>query len=368
MTEPAGPQRRAIWIMIGATAATCLGVSAIDATFSHLRPIRIVPVVPPPPPDWFTNFIIQSTYWATVFLLTPLIILLARRLRLDRAGGYVRFPLHVVAAAAFSVSVHAVYQVTRWLFFGQALWGTAFWNLNQMYFSVMFACYWLIVAGFYAFDYYRKYQARELQTVRLQEGLIAARLQVLQAQLNPHFLFNALNTVSALAIEGRTDAVVETLGRLGDILRGALADNASHEVPLPQEMELVDAYLEIERLRFSDRLTVETRVSPAARDALLPPMILQPIVENAVVHGICASMWPGRIQIVADRENDAVRLTVTDTGPGFPENAAFQEGVGLGNTRARLAQLYGAAQTLTIENLHPRGALVTMTIPWRSAR
>ena len=226
--------------------------------------------------------------------------------------------------------------------------------------------YWGIVGGYYAIDYARELRRRELSATQLQASLTEARLRALRAQVNPHFLFNTLNAISVLAMKGDGQRVTQTLALLSDLLRLTIDGGLPQSVPLSHELELTDLYLEIQRVRFPDRLMVDRDIATDALDALVPSLLLQPIVENAVVHGIAQDVEAGRITLSARRDGGDLRLQVCDTGPGFP-SGSLREGIGLANTRERLAQLYGGDQQVTWWN-GEAGACVEITIPYLAAR
>jgi two-component system LytT family sensor kinase len=225
--------------------------------------------------------------------------------------------------------------------------------------------YLLVLGVIHAVQYYEGLRQRELEAVRLQGSLAEARLQALKTQLNPHFLFNALNSVSTL-MHRDVDAAERVLARLSDLLRMSLQDRDAQEVPLRRELELLDPYLEIERTRFPDRLEVERRIDPAVLELHVPHLILQPLVENAVRHGIAPRAGPGRVEVAAERVDGTLRLVVRDDGVGMgaPGNGRGT-GVGLSNTRARLQALYGEAHTFVVEPAPGGGTRVTVSIPVR---
>jgi sensor histidine kinase YesM len=230
------------------------------------------------------------------------------------------------------------------------------------------------VGAFYAIDYQKKYSAHEravaelaLKTSRLEGSLARANLEALRMQLNPHFLFNTLNAISVLALKGERQNVVRMLTRLSDLLRLAL-ENAHQVVTLEEDLAFLQPYLEIEQVRFRDRLQVVTDVPPETLDAEVPSLLLQPLVENAVRHGIAQRTAPGLVEIRAFTADGRLVLEVRDSGPGFPaDHAAVGErtGVGLANTRARLEQLYGADYRLETVNAPGGGAIVRVVIPFR---
>jgi two-component system, LytTR family, sensor kinase len=210
----------------------------------------------------------------------------------------------------------------------------------------------------HAFVYAQRARLREAQ-------LEQAQLQYLRAQLQPHFLFNALNTVSSLVHTDPERATV-MISRLGIMLRRALEQDGASIVPLRDEVRLLEAYLDVEQARFEDRLYVRWAIDTATLDALVPHLLLQPIVENAVRHGIAPQSAPGCIRITAVRDAAWLTLTVEDDGVGLRDPAGeLGPGVGLPNTRSRLQHLYGDAHRFTLSGVHPHGVRVEVAVPWR---
>ena len=208
----------------------------------------------------------------------------------------------------------------------------------------------------------------ELEAAQLETQLARAQLDALRTQLHPHFLFNTLNTISVLMREDVATAN-RMLLRLSELLRLALKNAGTHEVSLRQEMEFLRSYLEIERTRFQHRLKVQTEIDPEALDALVPNLILQPLVENAIRHGVAPRPTQSTIEIRALRRNGRVELRVRDDGPGIDEmrKEAAAGGIGLSNTRARLDKLYGAAHSFQLSPADGGGTQVTITIPFHPA-
>jgi len=234
--------------------------------------------------------------------------------------------------------------------------------------------YWIVIGFVYASRYYSELAAREVAAAKLEASLAEARLEVLRRQLSPHFLFNTLNAISVLALRGDNDAVIETLSRLSDLLRFAIDETHPQTVPLSEELNFLDGYLAIQQVRFDDRLRVELKIAPQTLDALVPFMILQPIVENAIEHGISAQCEGSTITIKADIEHDELHLLVSDSGPGFkfehrtrPSRPANGNGIGLANTRQRLDQLYGARHLIEYGPSPSGGASVAIHIPFEPA-
>lgn len=231
---------------------------------------------------------------------------------------------------------------------------------KTFYFNVVI--YWIIVAITQAFDYYRKYHEREKTTLELEKRLSEARLQALQMQLNPHFLFNAMHSISTL-MHRDVDAADSMLARLSELLRLTLKSDSSQTIPLSQELEILERYLDIERIRFGDRLTIEMDIAADTLSKKVPALILQPVVENSLRHGIAPHAKHGRVQIKSEIVEDALELSVLDNGGGLTE--PIKEGIGISNVRNRLSELYGTKQSLTVSNNQDTtGAKTTIRLPY----
>lgn len=229
--------------------------------------------------------------------------------------------------------------------------------------------YWAILGVCQGLDYYRKFREREKRAAQLEAQLVQSQLQALKMQLHPHFLFNTLHSISALLHED-TDTADRMIARLGEFLRLTLDNSGEHEVTLQKEMEFLKCYLDIERIRFQDRLTVRYDIDPETLDALVPNLMWQPIVENAIRHGIAPRSGPGCIEIRSRRLGPKLQLQVKDDGPGLPPapaGNASSGGVGLANTRERLRQLYGKNYWLGLCNGLDKGLVVTIEIPFKPA-
>jgi two-component system LytT family sensor kinase len=243
---------------------------------------------------------------------------------------------------------------------------THLWFLREM------IVYCGIVAAGVAREYSLRYRARQqeagrlqAETAQLQAQLAEARLSALRSQIDPHFLFNTLNAVSAL-VERDPRGVRRMIARLSELLRHSLEGAGEPVVTLRQELDFVERYLEIMRIRFQGSLEVETRVDDGVLDALVPNLILQPLVENAAKHGVGRQRGVGRIEIGARREGERVVLSVRDNGPGLGE-APLREGVGVRNTRERLAQLYGDAGALALRPATGGGVEAEVSLPYQPA-
>jgi two-component system, LytTR family, sensor kinase len=232
-------------------------------------------------------------------------------------------------------------------------------------------CYWLIIGLQSLWQIHQASRRHEREALELmaraaalETQVVQARLGALKMQLQPHFLFNTLNAVVSLVRARRGREAEDTLAHLSDLLRWVLDDREQQEVPLARELEYVRLYLAVERVRFADRLRVDLRIAPDALDAAVPHLCLQPIVENAIRHGIEASASAGEIVIAAERKGAMLVVAVEDDGPGF-RSLRPPVGIGLANTRLRLAELYGDRASMTMANALEGGAIVTLTLPYR---
>jgi len=302
--------------------------------------------------------------WA---LATPLVLWLARRFRIERNNWQRRVALHFLISLGLSIPMITIDYVIYMLQMGRGgsltmlrTFQFVFYNLDR---SLLI--YWVIVLISHAFNYYNSYRKGELKASQLRTQLAQAQLEALKMQLHPHFLFNTLHSISAL-LNQDVDAARSMITRLGDFLRLTLENAGAQEVTLQQELEFLNSYLEIERVRFQDRLTTLVKVDPAVLDLWVPNLILQPIVENALRHAIANSNG-GRIEIVVEPNNGMLRIQVRDNGPGLravaPVGDRAKHGVGLANTKARLDHLYGSAHRLDLTNEPSGGMVVTMELP-----
>jgi LytS/YehU family sensor histidine kinase len=225
--------------------------------------------------------------------------------------------------------------------------------------------YWGVLAGGYAINFYRRLRERELVTSQLETRLVRAELEALKGQLHPHFLFNTLNAISVLIRKQDSEGALRTLVGLSELLRITL-DNAGHQtVKLEQELDFLDRYLDIQRVRFSDRLAVSKHIDESALDAHVPNLILQPLVENAVRHGIAARASGGTVDLIVERIGDRLRLEVRDDGAGLPEGFRMKtaSGVGLSNGRSRLEQMYPDDSSFEVARLPGGGTRATIEMP-----
>jgi signal transduction histidine kinase len=301
--------------------------------------------------------------WYVFAVLSIPVVWLARRFDFESGNRARSLAVHLPASMVFSLAYMVLRAwVGRWQ--SEASFAEAFQPLLVKTWHFNLLIYWVIVAVSFAFDYYRKYREHELRTMELEKQLAQAKLQALQMQLNPHFLFNTLHSISSLMHQDMESAD-GMITRLSDLLRTALDSSDTQEVTLRQELEFLQRYLEIEQTRFGRRLTVKTDVAPDTLDARVPNLILQPLVENAIRHGIEPHAKPGRVELRAQREAGTLVLEVCDNGAGIQKDEPAGERVGLSNTRARLRTLYGEAHGFELRDAPEGGLLVRLIIPFR---
>lgn len=313
-----------------------------------------------------------GAYSATLLLL--LVAKFARRFRLNSENWLRLAPVHLFGAMAFSALHTTIMAVSRKVIFPLAGMGEYDYGIMPIRYLMEFANYLLWYAMWvtliHLFDHYRASRERELRTAQLEAQLAQAQLQALQAQIHPHFLFNALNTISSVIYED-VQAADTMIARLSDFLRHSLNASSSQEVTLQEELNLLNLYLDIMRPRFEERLNVEFEVEQEINNALTPKLILQPLVENSIKHAADPNSGAIRIAVRAMRENDHLTLQIEDDGPGLTATARSisSNGIGLSNTAERLERLYGADQEFTIRNADGAGRsglLVSIKLPYHT--
>ena len=319
------------------------------------------------PPFW-RRILWPSYFWYTWAVLAPLAFMLARRFPFAQAHWQKSLLVHLGGCAAFFV-IHVAGQVA-------AMYLPAFNHIHPDFADALrfhvvtsidtnILVYGLIVGVAHAFMYYQRYRQRELRAAQLESELARAKLQALKTQLHPHFLFNTLHSISTLMYRD-VRAADQMLARLSELLRLTIESSDAQEVPLRDEIAFLEKYLHIEQIRLGDRLDARFEIDPALEDALVPNLVLQPLVENAVKHGIAPRSAPGRIEVRAWADNGSLHLRVADDGLGVPEDqTSVSTGIGLSNVRARLERLYGGAHRLALRPAQPTGLVVDVTLPLR---
>jgi two-component sensor histidine kinase len=354
--EPASGSRP-YWLLI---AAACLVPAVLDAFKSYMNSRLSGHGA-----DW-GDVIFAGAEWLFLGALTPITYVLARRYPLRREAIGRTVAAHVAGALALciawaSLGVLLGLLLNRYPAQGDIRRDYISWILTSLPWSVFM--YFTVLGCVYAFTYHREARQREEQQARLAAQLAEARLSALRMQLNPHFLFNSLNAITVLVRDQNTRDASRMLELLSGVLRQVLQSEKRQEVTLDEELRFTEQYLEIEQVRFSDRLRVRWAIDPAIPDALVPALILQPLVENAIRHGIANMAEAGTIEITARSSDADLILSVRDNGPGYRPEVGV--GVGLANIRARLETLFGASAQLQVLNVETGGTIATIRFPLR---
>jgi two-component system LytT family sensor kinase len=308
-------------------------------------------------PDWY--------FWA---LATPLVFALGERIRFGRPAWVRALLLHLLAGTALALlEIAVVTAFGRWVGMGSVAGplGDVYPRmvLQDLHFHLMI--YAAIVAAAHAVQYHREVRQREVEASQLQFERTQAQLLALQLQLEPHFLYNTLHAIASLVRDGRNSDAVDALAQMGDLFRQSLGHTRHHEISLREELTFVRAYLDIERLRFSDRLLTAVDAEPEALEGRVPSMSLQLLVENAIRHGIARDPDARAVTVAAWREGGQLQVEVRNDGPPFQEHHGTQgPGVGIRNVRARLHRLYGARGSLELRRGSPSGAVAVLSVPY----
>ena len=326
-----------------------------------------------PPADRAPSFLYDLTWqlppWLYLAAAAPLVARMARRFPLAQGRWGRSLGPHLLANLALACGHVAVAVATGYLlgeaFFRENSLGFAFMRMLAKGVQTELFIYWLIVALVQAHDYQRKVRQAALVSARLETALAQAELEALKMQLHPHFLFNTLHAIGVLVRKQDTAGALGMLSGVGELLRLALAGTGKQLVSLKQELDFLGRYLAIEQIRFRDRLDVRMDIAPELLAAQVPNLLLQPIVENAIRHGIAPRAAAGRIELQARRVGAALRVEVRDDGVGLPPgfDACACAGVGLRNVLARMRQLYPGAHRLAVEGAAAGGVTVTIELP-----
>lgn len=352
--------------------AAIFGIATLVGVFFATRTYLLYNAYPDNQIGWGRALAPALTSWYGWALLAPAILWLASRFRFEPSRRVVSATAHLAAGLVFAL-VHALlaYLSARLLPWIPEVSLSLPFVVGRLHGNLL--TYGAIVGGWNLVEAYRRARERDLRASRLETRLAEARLSALKMQLHPHFLFNTLHAISTL-MHRDVDAAEHMLARLGDLLRLTLENAGTQEVRLKEELEFLEQYLEIERIRFGDRLTVDVDVDPDTLDARVPNLILQPLVENAVRHGIAPRAEAGWIRIVTALTNGEVRITIEDDGPGLganretdaePTDGPPAPGVGIANCRARLEQLYGERADLDLREAPGGGVIVSLRMPYR---
>ena len=316
------------------------------------------------PSTWSNLFINFLSLWYIWALMFPLILWVSRRFPLERGHWKRSLTVHIPALIIFPVLHLMCYSLLLYSL------GTVEEGLGMLIeylfrkgFAFRVITYGLLLAISYSVDYYQRFREREVSASQFEARLAEARLQVLTMQLQPHFLFNTLHAISSL-MHKNVEAADEMIARLGELLRVTLESDGVQEVPLRLELDLLQHYLDIEKIRLGDRLTVRMEIQPEMYDVPVPNLILQPLVENAIRYGVATRSAGGTLEVRAAENNGMLRISISDDGPGMSSN--IKEGVGLTNTKTRLQQMYGSRQHFSLTSEAGKGTTVTLEIPLRT--
>jgi len=326
-----------------------------------------------PPITGFSDIAWRMSIYLLWAMFTPLIFWLSSRTGLGPARSASRIALHLLSAISIATIMDGYSDVVyRHILKSpeerealSAVVSNAFFDVARLGFLWEIIIYAAILAVGFARDYYRRFQERQMQAARLEAQLTEARLDALRMQINPHFLFNTLHAISSM-VERNPSGVRKMVARLSALLRHTLDHDGAQEVTLTRELSVLDDYLAIMQVRFEHRLTVRRSIDTDVRDAMVPDMILQPIVENAIKHGVTQRSSPGWVEITATRNGDQLMLAVEDNGPGAALDGTLPKGVGLRNVRSRLEQMYGDNATLELTTGREGGVRATLTVPYHT--
>jgi two-component sensor histidine kinase len=321
---------------------------------------------------WIRLFFTLLFAWVPLAVATPVILNLAHKFPPVRAWAFTAWLVHVSAccvlcliSSAWTAGFERV--LNPWAepsgrgVYGDRLWFRFFSGL------ISYVILYIAIVGIgYALDSRDRLARQQTESVRLSEQLSRAQLDSLRRQIEPHFLFNSLNAVAGLVREGRNESAVSTIAELSDFLRRVLEDSNRQEVSLSEEIEYLQKYLEIQKVRFAERLAVKVQVPSELLHSQVPSLILQPMVENAIKHGIAKRAQGGEIRVSAARSNGMLKLMVYNDGPGLVENRANgHSGIGISNTRTRLQSLYGESFELSLQNHGEHGVEAAVSVPFR---
>jgi two-component system LytT family sensor kinase len=345
----------ALWLVVGLITATqvVVGMAAVG--------MRL---------NWIALFFTTVAAWLILPLVTPIILLMSRRFPLAKAGDWSNLPVHLAAALAIGIA-HIVWSATvEWIFNPLAIhphpsFRGVFFTTVYMQFHTGIIIYAATVAIGSTVDSIRRLAHRDAEAARLAGELSKAQLDALRRQMEPHFLFNALNGISGLVRERRNDAAVQMIAGLSDLLRRVLEDSGRQLVPLAEEISFLESYIELQAMRFGDRLKVTVDIPLELYAALVPQLVLQPLVENAIVHGIGKLVEGGEIRVTARESEGTLSIYLYSDGPALSLAGGDRTGVGLSNTRGRLVTLYGTGSSVVLRNGDQAGVETIIKVPYR---
>jgi two-component system LytT family sensor kinase len=353
--------RASLWIGGGLLVA----MPFVLQDYAYARNAKVLPW------SWTREIVVEAFFWYLWMAALPLLAHLVRRFPVDARRWATSLPVHAVAACVLSVIHLAIYEaIAVWaeaLAGGADTFGPRFVAvLGKIITSFEVFTYGTLVACLHAIAYARRYREEALRAAELEAELVRSQLEALKMQLQPHFLFNTLHAISALMYQD-VDAADRMIARLSGLLRAALQSAPRQQVSLRQELEFLEGYLEIEKARLGDRLVVAMDIAAETLDASVPNLVLQPLVENAIRHGVAPRRKAGHLEVSARRADGDLEIVIRDDGPGLPAGA-LKEGVGLGNVRARMLRLYGPAHRFELRNGGAGGLTVELALPFQVHR
>jgi two-component system, LytTR family, sensor kinase len=366
VTEPTAPELpadvRVRWRVVFGVAAALIVLFTIQN--------YLTPVVQRGTDSFARTFALQVIVWTTWVVLSPIIFAAARRWRRDlrlTVGAVVRQFLVSLGVALLHAALAGTVRWTLGLSIATDL-PVVIVNSMVANLGANILRYWLIASAYHAVAYHHEVRARDVRAARLEASLVQAKLDRLQSRLQPHFLFNTMNSIGAL-IHEQPAAAEQMLGSLSELLRASLNAEPAREVTLQCELELLRQYVSIQQMRFQDRLRVSIETAPDALNAYVPHLVLQPLVENAIRHGIAPREAAGHVRVAAGRDGENLKLIVEDDGMGEVERGSSSAagGFGLAGTRARLQHLYGGSAKLELKPRTPTGVVATVQLPFHTS-
>ncbi|HEY3825720.1 MAG TPA: histidine kinase [Bryobacteraceae bacterium] len=352
-----------VWLIVGVITATQVVVGMAALGMRH---------------DWASLFFVTAAAWLIWVAATPAILSLSRRFPLGRAGDWKNFPVHLAAAVGISIVRIAWSAALEWAFNPLAQhpapsYRVQFFTMVYMQFHTGFIIYAATVAIDNTIDSIQRLARREAEASRLAGELSKAQLDGLRRQLEPHFLFNTLNGISGLVREKRNDAAVEMIAGLSELLRRVLEDSGRQLVPLAEEVSFLESYIDLQAMRFGDRLKVIVDIPIELYAALVPPLVLQPLVENAIEHGIGKLVEGGEICLTVRESAGTLSIRLSNDGPALSlsrdnnRTGSDRTGVGLANARGRLVTLCGPESSVELRNRDKAGVETIIKVPFRTA-
>lgn len=353
-----------------------IGLALAGIVLSNVLATTVLPLLPKPvkadSPDYLHYTLNAIVYPLINFVLPfaalmPLILFTQRRHSMANIGRGRFIALHFSICFLFSLAqivIHMFFEPDQGYYFGDALFRLILGEID--YFASNFVFYFCVIAASQALMYLRQLRQKEVNEARLAETLANARLSSLKMKLQPHFIFNALQSINVLMLDKQISPASEMISRLGRLLRHSIDIDDSQMVTVESELDTVQDYLAIEEIRFKDRLHLDKSIDPDVQKAVIPGLILQPLIENAIKHGIAKRIGPGRIQISVQREKSLLKIAVKNDGPGLPPNWNLDEhsGFGLQATKKRLELIYGHDFSFTVQDTGEGGVCSEIVVPF----